>query len=114
MDDRTFTPRLCAQLQKALDEDKLPHGALGRLIALKGCIDGATDAAERIMIKLATVPAFHVRIQMINAKADFPDLCSSCLALMRPFFEAFAKIKSSKHMETILGVSLGSVMPNFS
>lgn len=53
---------------------------------------------------MATVRGFTVRIKMISSRADFPELCQSCNTLMEPFFQAFAKIKSSSRLCRILGV----------
>lgn len=55
---------------------------------------------------MAAVRGFTVRIKMIAAKGDFPDLCQLCHTLMDPYFEAFERVRSSSRLRTLLALIL--------
>lgn len=103
LDNSIFTLPLATQLKKSYGPDRLKGAKLDKVLALEGKCDGF-EAADRLMIKLVTVPAFQVRIKLLCSRSEFPEMCNMAMAYMAPFSDAFNHLLTSDRLKQICGV----------
>lgn len=75
-------------------------------MSIKGDTTSITDQVEKIMIKIATVRGFPIRIKCICERAAFPDVNNAVHSLMDPYFDFFDRLKNSGRLKKILWVVL--------